>query len=107
MALIPEFEAFARGYDAGREPDGLYAPGGRSRHAGLADAQADRRAERRLHARIGHRRRGARALFDHRHEARPDLALSGHDLGAEPLGPLRSRGLRAAGREAPSTPCAR
>jgi hypothetical protein len=30
-----------------------------------------------LHPGIGHRRRGARALFDHRHEARPDLANAG------------------------------
>jgi hypothetical protein len=77
-------QAVADEIAAGREmePDRLGASRRRSRHARSADAEADRRRGRQLHAGIGHRRRGARALFHRRHEARPDLAVPGRAQSA-------------------------
>ena len=59
----------------------------------IADAEADRGAQGQLPARERHRRRGARPLLDHGHEARPDLGVPRHRRPDQPLRPLRPRRL--------------
>ncbi len=55
---------------------------------------------------IGHRRRGARPLFDHRHEARPDLAVPRHHAPGSTARPA-STAMRSSRRRARrSTGCA-
>ena len=92
---------FSAGIRRGPEPGGLDPAGRRPRHAGLADAEADRGAQGQLPARERHRRRGARPLLVHGHEARPDLGVPRHPGAAQPRRPLRRRRLaRRGGRPA-------
>ena len=71
---MPPLDAFADALRRGRAAGRLDAPRRRPRDAGLGLPQARRRQADELPARIGRRRRRARALLDHRPRARPRLA---------------------------------
>ena len=78
---------------ARRGAGGLDHAGRRPRDAGLGVPQDRRRPADELPAGIGRRRRGARALFDHRARARPGLA---HRRRAAPRSIARRAGTTAA-----------
>ena len=103
MQLFPAIEDFTAGLRGRPQPGGLDPPRRRPRHARLADAEADRGAQGQLPARERHRRRGARPLLDHGHEARPDLGVPRHRPPASTAPPASTP---TAWRDEPADPLA-
>jgi anthranilate synthase component I len=99
MKLAPSFEDFSERFDAGQNQvvwtrlvADLDTPV--SLMLKLTEARKDS-----FLLESGDRRRGARALFLHGHEARPDLAVPGPAGADQPRGALRSGGLLDGGGE--------
>ena len=88
MAILPDFAAFARGYDKGG-PGALCAARRRSRDAGVGLSETRRGPRERVPARKRARRRNARPLFHHRPQARSDLALPQRQSRDQPGRPQR------------------
>ncbi len=100
MSYFPELRCLRRALRGRAGPGRLDDAGGRSGDAGLGHAEARRGRGERVPSGFGRRRRGARALFDHRHEAGPDLALHRRQGIAQPPGPGRCGGVRRGKRPA-------
>ena len=106
-AALPRDRGLHRRLRGGPQPGGLDPPRRRPRHAGQPDAEADRGAQGQLPARERHRRRGARPLLDHGHEARP---RSGSAAAPPPGSTARPASTPTAGAPSPtarSPACAR
>ena len=100
MSVSPEFDAFAKVYDPGKPQLVWTTAGRRPRDAGLCLSQAGRRPAELLPAGIGRGWLGARSLFDHRLQARRDLALHQEQGRDQSPRPHRCTCLRAGRRPA-------
>ena len=107
VTVPPGFAAFRAAYDAGRGSAGVAARRGRPGNAGRGVPEAGARPAELVPAGKRGGRRGARPLFDHRHGARPDLALPRRPRRDQPPCALGAARLRARRRGRRWTACAR